>query len=76
VKPWRNQALIAVLIIVVFPLGLFLMWRFAPWRLEFKWLWTVLVLLFWFVLVFVRPPSDAPSLEESSTLQRQEVPLA
>jgi glucan phosphoethanolaminetransferase (alkaline phosphatase superfamily) len=56
---WKSQVVIAVLIVLFFPLGLFLMWRYAPWRSVFKWLWTILVLLI-FVTVFVRPPSDEP----------------
>ena len=56
---WQRQIVIAGLIILVFPLGLFLMWRYAPWRNAFKWLWTIIVLVV-FVLAFVRLPSEEP----------------
>jgi len=56
--------MIAVLIILFFPLGWFLMWRYAPWRNALKWLWTVLVLLI-FIVVFFRPASEEPDLSSS-----------
>jgi len=40
-KPWwQHEAAIAWALILFFPLGIFMMWRYAPWRNRFKWLWT------------------------------------
>lgn len=42
-KPWwQHEAAIAWALILFFPLGIFTMWRYAPWRNRFKWLWTVI----------------------------------
>jgi hypothetical protein len=37
---WQHEAAIAWAIILVFPLGILLMWLYAPWRKRFKWTWT------------------------------------
>jgi len=50
---FKQEGVIAWSILLVFPLGLFLMWKYARWRNRFKWLWTVLIPLFWFMFVFV-----------------------
>jgi len=40
-KPWwQSQIVIIAALILFFPLGLGLMWLYAPWRLGFKWGWT------------------------------------
>jgi len=66
---WKNQVVIAAVIVLFFPLGLFLMWRYAPWRTVLKWLWTILVILI-FITVFLRPPSDEPD-----TFSGYEIPV-
>lgn len=37
---WQHEAVIAWAMILLFPLGLILMWLYAPWRPKFKWAWT------------------------------------
>lgn len=37
---WQHEAAIAWALILFFPLGIFMMWRYAPWRNRFKWVWT------------------------------------
>lgn len=49
-KPWwQQEGAIAWALILFFPLGIFMMWRYAPWRNRFKWLWSAaaaIVILF------------------------------
>jgi hypothetical protein len=37
---WQHEAAIAWALILFFPLGLWLMWKHAPWRPAVKWGWT------------------------------------
>jgi hypothetical protein len=37
---WQRPATIVVAMVVWFPLGLILMWMYAPWRARWKWGWT------------------------------------
>jgi hypothetical protein len=37
---WQQEVSIAWALILFFPLGLWLMWKYAPWRNRFKWIWT------------------------------------
>jgi hypothetical protein len=37
---WQHEAAIAWAMILLFPLGVLLMWLYAPWRNRFKWMWT------------------------------------
>lgn len=37
---WESQPAIIAFMIGVFPVGLFLMWRFAPWKARTKWIWS------------------------------------
>jgi competence protein ComEC len=39
---WQHEAAIALALILFFPLGIYLMWKHAPWRNRFKWVWSVL----------------------------------
>ena len=39
---WQRESAIAWAILLFFPLGLYLMWRYAGWRARFKWTWTAL----------------------------------
>jgi len=40
-KPWwQHEAVIAWAMILFLPLGILMMWLYAPWRNRFKWLWT------------------------------------
>jgi len=38
---WQQEVSIAWALILFFPVGLWLMWRYAPWRRQFKWIWTI-----------------------------------
>jgi predicted lipoprotein with Yx(FWY)xxD motif len=37
---WQHEAIIIAVLLVYFPIGIVLMWLWAPWRKRFKWLWT------------------------------------
>lgn len=40
-KPWwQREPTFAWALILFFPLGLWLMWNYAPWRIPIKWAWT------------------------------------
>jgi competence protein ComEC len=39
---WQHEAAIAWALILFFPVGIYLMWKHAPWRNRFKWLWSLL----------------------------------
>jgi len=48
---WQHEAAIAWALILFFPLGIFMMWRYAPWRNRFKWLWTTLAAIVVLIIV-------------------------
>jgi hypothetical protein len=48
---WRHEAAIAWAMILVFPLGILLMWLYAPWRSRFKWMWTAIAAFFALMIV-------------------------
>jgi len=66
-KPWwQHEVTIAWALILFFPLGLLLMWIYAPWRKGFKWLWTaVFVIISTIVIATPSGKGDDPSAEVS-----------
>ena len=42
---WQHEAIIIAALLVYFPIGLVLMWLWAPWRKRFKWAWTGVAVL-------------------------------
>ena len=37
---WQQEVTIAWAMMLVFPIGILMMWLYAPWRKRFKWVWT------------------------------------
>ena len=37
---WQQEVTIAWAMMLVFPIGILMMWLYAPWRKRFKWIWT------------------------------------
>jgi len=65
-KPWwQHEAAIAWALILFFPLGLLLMWRYASWRNQFKWLWTAVTAIV--VLYFVAAAISAAIQETDNS---------
>lgn len=67
-KPWwQHEASIAWALILFFPLGLLLMWKYAPWRNRFKWGWTIaLPLLTLFILAAAIPDPEQTGQEQQA----------
>jgi hypothetical protein len=64
-KPWwQHEATIAWALILFFPLGIFMMWRYAPWRGRFKWLWTAAAAIV--ALLIVAGAAGGGGTEDSS----------
>jgi hypothetical protein len=64
-KPWwQHEGAIAWALVVFFPLGLFMMWRYAPWRKRFKFLWTAAIPIV--VLIIIGAAVGGTETEDSS----------
>jgi hypothetical protein len=58
-RPWWQQGVaIAWAMILVFPLGILLMWLYAPWRGRFKWIWTGVAAFAALVIIGAAIPSE------------------
>ena len=68
---WQREATIAWAILFFFPVGLFLMWRYAPWRNRFKWTWSFVVPVVALIAVSgaiaEEPPVHEPALGAAVT---------
>ncbi|MFZ5366508.1 MAG: hypothetical protein ACOZBZ_04480 [Patescibacteria group bacterium] len=53
-KPvWQSDAFIILTLLLFWPVGLFLMWKYGPWRKLVKWLLTVFFTLAWWPVILI-----------------------
>jgi len=76
-KPWWQQEVtIAWAMLLVFPLGTLLVWLYAPWRNQVKWVWTGFAVLMALVILGIAAAVVDEEGKSSSPTSAQRQPTA
>lgn len=69
-KWYQKPAAIVILLILFFPAGLFLMWKYAKWDKKVKWTLTVVSILLFFSVMGTAPHQNAQKSVENKKVEK------